>query len=59
MKALEMALIAYKTITKDVFPIYFQEGYYFEGITLIKIYTVMQNVSLARIYIRRLRIMKI
>lgn len=35
MKALELALISYKTITKDKLPLYYQEGYYYEGITLI------------------------
>lgn len=51
MKALEMALIAYKTITKDIFPIYFQEGYYFEGITLIKnIYSNAECISSTNIY---------
>ncbi|MBP1155711.1 MULTISPECIES: hypothetical protein [unclassified Paenibacillus] len=36
MKALELALIAYKTFTRETLPFYYQKGFYCEGVDLAK-----------------------
>ncbi|WJH35259.1 hypothetical protein N6H14_04115 [Paenibacillus sp. CC-CFT747] len=51
MKALEVALLLYRTMTDRPLPLYHQVGYYYEGITLIRdLYPDARAVTVEDIY---------
>lgn len=51
MKAMEAALISYKMIVKESFPVYYQLGFYYEGISLMEsLLENVQSLSVEEIY---------
>ncbi len=51
MNALEMGLLAFKAITKEKLPVYYQSNYYYEGVTLAQsMFPKAQPLTVPHIY---------